>query len=115
MDANGENNRVLTSGKTVDDSPCWLPGDKQLVYASATNPSEARDGTGNFDLWRVDLDGNTQQILSNPSFDGMPTVTSEALVGDNKQGTLTLVYFISNRGAQRADEDSWKVHYFELR
>ena len=45
----------------------------------------------------------------------MPTVTSEALVGDNKQGTLTLVYFISNRGAQRADEDSWKVHYFELR
>jgi hypothetical protein len=115
MDANGENNRVLTSGKTVDDSPLWLPGDKQIVYSSATSPLEARNGTGNFDLWRVDQEGNTQQILSNLSFDGLPTVTSEALVADNKQGTLTYIYFISNRGAQHPDEDAWKIHYFELK
>lgn len=114
MDANGENSRVLTAGKSVDDSPVWLPGDQQIAYASAISTAEARNGTGNYDLWRVDLDGNTQQIVSNLSFDGMPALTSEALVGEGKQGTLTYIYFISNRGAQRTGADIWKVHYFEL-
>jgi hypothetical protein len=115
MDANGENSRVLTAGKSIDDSPVWLPGDQQIAFASAISTEAARYGTGNFDLWRVDLEGNTQQIVSNLSFDGMPAVTSEALVGEGKQGTLTFVYFVSNRGAQRTGADAWKVHYFELR
>ncbi len=114
MDANGENYKVLTVGKTVDDSPLWLNSD-HLIYSSASSVADARGGTGNFDLWRVDLDGNPQLILSNPSFDGMPAITTEAVARDNKQGSLVYIYFISNRGAQRTDADSWKVHYFELR
>jgi len=115
MDANGENSRVLTAGKSIDDSPVWLPGDQQVVFASAISTAEARNGTGNYDLWRVDLEGTTQQIVSNPSFDGLPAVTSEAMVGEGKQGTLTYIYFLSNRGAQRTGADAWKVHCFELR
>ena len=115
MDSTGENERVLTRGKSVDDAPAWLPGDRQLIYASAVSSEEARLGTGNYDLWRVDLDGNTEQVVANPSYDGMPAVTSEALVGEGKQGTLTFVYFLSNRGAQRTGADPWKIHYFELK
>jgi len=115
MDSNGENGRMLTAGKSVDDSPVWLPGDKQIAFASAINAAEARNATGNFDLWRVDLEGSTQQIVSNLSFDGMPAVTSEALVGEGKQDSLTFIYFVSNRGAQRTGADAWKIHYFELR
>jgi hypothetical protein len=63
----------------------------------------------------VDLDGNTQQLVSNASYDGMPTMTSEALVGEGKQGTLTFIYFLSNRGAQREGVGAWRIHYFELR
>ena len=114
MDSTGENFRVLTSGKSVDDSPIWLPGDRQVLYASALTDAEARHGTGNYDLWRVDLDGNTQQVVSNPSFDGMPAMTSEALAGEGKQGTVTFIYFLSNRGAQRTGADAWKILYFEL-
>jgi dipeptidyl aminopeptidase/acylaminoacyl peptidase len=112
MDSTGENFRVLTSAKSVDDSPIWLPGDRQILYASALTEADARFGTGNYDLWRVDLEGNPQQVVSNPSFDGMPAMTSEALAGAGK--TVTFIYFLSNRGAQRDGADAWKIQYFEL-
>lgn len=109
----GESPRVLTKGTSVDEAPIWLPGDRYLIYASAS-AAEARYGTGNFDLWKVDMEGNTEQIVSNTSYDGMPAMTSETLVGEGKQGTKTYTYFLSNRGAQKTGADIWKIHYFEL-
>jgi hypothetical protein len=114
MDSTGEHAREITSGSSVDDSPVWLPGDREIVYASA-RADESRNGTGNYDLWKVDLEGTTQQLISNSSFDGMPTVTSEIIQEEGKQRPVTYIYFLSNRGAQKQGEESWSIRYFEMR
>jgi hypothetical protein len=96
----------FASDKTVDDSPLWLPGDRKLIFARAASPEEARNGTGNYNLWTINDDGTDPvQLILNPSFDGVPILTWD--------GTKQYIYFFSNRGAQRKGEESWRIYYFE--
>ena len=115
MNANGENAQQITAGNTVDDAPVWLPGDREIVYASAASPEEARDGTGNFDIWKVNDQGNNpQQLIDNPSFDGVPAVSYEAVTQGGKTAASTYIYFLSNRGAQRTNDEAWHILFFKL-
>jgi hypothetical protein len=109
MDATGEKAQQLTTGNTVDMSPCWMPNDKFLLYSSSASAEEACNETGNFDIWQIDLEGNNpRQWTFNTSFDGFP-------VSQAYEGGKTFVYFLSNRGAQADGQEPWRVHYFEPR
>jgi Tol biopolymer transport system component len=108
MDATGENPNQLTTKSYSDAAPCWLHDGNHLIYASAATAEEARNETGNFDIWMIDLEGrNPQALVSNPSFDSYPVSTWD--------GKKCLIYFVSNRGAQALSDEAWQIYYFEPR
>ncbi len=69
MNADGSDNRQITSLGGANFGPSWTPDGKRIIFSSNhTNPR-----SGNFDLYLVDLDGkNLERVTTSPVFDGFP-------------------------------------------
>ena len=69
MNADGSDNRQITTLGGANFGPSWTPDGKRIIFSSNhTNPR-----SGNFDLYLVDLDGkNLERITTAPVFDGFP-------------------------------------------
>lgn len=69
MDADGGNQRQITSLGGANFGPSWTPDGKRIVFSS--NHKNPR--SGNFDLYLVNADGTgLEQITASPAFDGFP-------------------------------------------
>ncbi len=69
MNADGSDNRQITSLGGANFGPSWTPDGKRIIFSS--NHKNPR--SGNFDLFLVDLDGkNLEQVTNSPVFDGFP-------------------------------------------
>ena len=69
MNADGSDNRQITTLGGANFGPSWTPNGKQIIFSS--NHKNPR--SGNFDLYLVDLDGkNLEQVTNSPVFDGFP-------------------------------------------
>ncbi len=69
MNADGSDNRQITSLGGANFGPSWTPDGKRIIFSS--NHKNPR--SGNFDLFLVDLDGkNLEQVTTNGVFDGFP-------------------------------------------
>ncbi|MEI2692682.1 MAG: SH3 domain-containing protein [Anaerolineae bacterium] len=59
----GEQRRLTTGGS--DGQPAWSPNGRQIAYISQDD--------GNFEIYRIDADGNNKvRLTNNPSSDGLP-------------------------------------------
>ncbi|MBN2070143.1 MAG: PD40 domain-containing protein [Candidatus Krumholzibacteriota bacterium] len=57
----------LTNNVAEEMQPCWSADGTYVYFASAR--------TGNWDIWRISIDGTVlQQVASSPDFDAMPAV-----------------------------------------
>ena len=75
----GSNFRQITKNGAANFAPFWLPGDKQIIFASNIRGMEQMKKTGdhkaarNFELFVIGEDGSgLEQVTDNPSFDGFP-------------------------------------------
>lgn len=65
MDANGENQREITSGDSDDRHPAWSPDGQKLAFDS--------DASGRREIWVVDQDGqNLRQVTSMGAISNFP-------------------------------------------
>ena len=70
MDADGSNQRQITSLGAASFGPSWTPDGRRIIFSSNhhTNPR-----LGNFDLFLINPDGSgLQQITTSSTFDGFP-------------------------------------------
>jgi len=91
MNADGSDNRQITTLGGANFGPSWTPDGKRIIFSSNhTNPR-----SGNFDLYLVDLDGrNLERVTTSPVFDGFPMFSP-----DGKQ-----LIWASNRFDQKSTE-----------
>ncbi len=83
--ADGSDEKALTSNGKANWAPCWHPDGKTIVFASdmrATRP-------GQFSLYAMDPDGrNVRRLTAHDGFDSFPHFSPDG----------TKIVFISNRG-----------------
>jgi Tol biopolymer transport system component len=88
MNADGSDNRQITSLGGANFGPSWTPDGRRIIFSS--NYREPR--SGNFDLYLVDADGsNLEQITTNPDFDGFPMFSpdgSKLMWASNRAGAV---------------------------
>jgi len=88
MDADGSNQRRVTSQAAANFAPYFHPDGRRIIFSSNLHEPDGR----NFDLYLVNLDGSgLQRITNHPDFDGFPMFSP-----DGRQ-----LVFASNRGASR--------------
>ena len=69
MNADGSDNRQITTLGGANFGPSWTPDGKRIIFSS----NHVNPRSGNFDLYLVDLDGrNLEQVTRSPVFDGFP-------------------------------------------
>ncbi|NUO61943.1 MAG: hypothetical protein HOQ11_00530 [Gemmatimonadaceae bacterium] len=69
MNADGSEQRQITTLGGANFGPSWMPDGKRLIFSS--NYRQPR--SGNFDLYLIDLNGeNLEQVTTESSFDGFP-------------------------------------------
>ncbi len=74
MNADGSNQRQITTLNRASFAPFFYPGDKKIIFASNFNDPKGR----NFDLYMINTDGTgIEQITFNESFDGFPMFTRD--------------------------------------
>lgn len=74
MDANGKNQKQLTSYGAASFAPFFHPSGKWIVFSSNLHDPQGRD----FDLYRIRVDGSgLERITYNPTFDGFPMFTAD--------------------------------------
>ncbi len=84
MDADGSNQRQVTSNGAANFAPFWHPDGRHIIFSSNMHDPKGR----NFDLYLVDIDTRaTQRITHYEGFDGFPMFSH-----DGKQ-----LVFASNR------------------
>ncbi len=90
MDADGQNQRQLTSNGKANFAPYFHPDGKRVIFSSNVNAARGR----NFDIYILDIPapgaaaGEPVQVTRNETFDGFPMFTR-----DGKR-----LVFASNRG-----------------
>ena len=85
--ADGKNNRQLTNNGKANFAPFFLPGDKQIIFASNMNDPKGRF----FDLFVINTDGSgLEQITFGGHFNAFPMFS-----GDGKK-----IVFVSDRNAK---------------
>jgi TolB protein len=85
--ADGKNNRQLTNNGKANFAPFFLPGDKQIIFASNMNDPKGRF----FDLFVINTDGSgLEQITFGGHFNAFPMLS-----GDGKK-----IVFVSDRNAK---------------
>jgi hypothetical protein len=83
-------------------NPVWGPEDKS-IYFCTDEPKVETSAERHFDIKRYDFDtGKVVDVISDASLDAYPMI-----VGDR-------LYFLSNRGAQQANEEFTKIYYMDL-
>jgi Tol biopolymer transport system component len=91
MNADGSDNRQITTLGGANFGPSWTPDGQAIIFSSNHKNPRSR----NFDLYTVGLDGkNLQQITFNPEFDGFPMFSPDG----------TQLIFASNRGGAKQGE-----------
>jgi Tol biopolymer transport system component len=86
-DADGKHNRQLTNNGHANFAPFFLPGDKQIIFASNMNDPRGRF----FDLFVINADGSgLEQITFGGHFNAFPMLSS-----DGKK-----IVFVSDRNAK---------------
>jgi TolB protein len=91
MNADGSNQRQLTSLGGANFGPSWTPDGKRIVFSS--NHKNPR--SGNFDLYLINKDGSgLEQITFDESFDGFPMFSPDG----------RKLIWASNRYADRPNE-----------
>lgn len=87
MNADGSNQRQITSLGGANFGPTWTPDGQKIIFSSNhTNPRSR-----NFDLYLVNLDGTgLTQITTHEEFDGFPMFSPDG----------TKIIWASNRNAQ---------------
>ncbi|HYC51274.1 MAG TPA: hypothetical protein VEB19_09230 [Gemmatimonadaceae bacterium] len=89
MNADGSNQRQITSLGGANFAPIFTPDDKRIIFSSNHKNPRSR----NFDLFLVNLDGSgLEQVTTHPEFDGFPMFSP-----DGKQ-----LVWASNRNAPTA-------------
>jgi Tol biopolymer transport system component len=69
MDADGSNQRQVTTLGGANFAPYFTPDDKRIIFSS--NYENPRGG--NFDLFLIDVDGsNLEKVTTHGQFDGFP-------------------------------------------
>lgn len=69
MNADGSDQRQITTLGGANFGPSWLPDGKRLIFSS----NYLRPRSGNFDLYLINLDGTgLEQVTTEESFDGFP-------------------------------------------
>jgi Tol biopolymer transport system component len=104
MDNKGKILAKLTDGDWQDAYPVWTPSGKQIVFASNRGPNDGK--VHGWSLWRMASDSGAQlrQLTQNASFNSCPAVSSDGL----------RLYFFSNRGAQKANQESLRIFRLNL-
>ncbi len=73
MNADGTNQRQITSNGAANFCPYFTPDGKRIIFASNVK-SEGFD----FDLWMINKDGsNLERITNSPGFDGFPVFSPD--------------------------------------
>jgi Tol biopolymer transport system component len=73
MNADGSNQRQITSNGAANFCPYFTPDGKRLIFASNVNSSGFQ-----FDLWLADKDGkNLERVTTAPGFDGFPVFSPD--------------------------------------
>jgi TolB protein len=87
MNADGSDQRQITSLGGANFGPSWTPDGRRIVFSSNHQNPRSR----NFDLFVIDLDGqNLEQLTFHPEFDGFPMFSPDG----------TKLLWASNRGAK---------------
>jgi hypothetical protein len=83
-------------------NPVWGPGSK-TIYFCTDEPKVETSAERHFDIKLFDVTtGKLADVISDASLDAYPMIVGQRL------------YFLSNRGAQQAGEESTKIYYIEL-
>ncbi len=90
-DADGRNQRQLTSFGCASFAPFFTPDDRKIIFASNKNDCDSR----NFDLYLINTDGTgLEQVTHFGGFTSFPVISS-----DGKK-----LVFVSDRGAKQRHE-----------
>lgn len=91
MNADGSDNRQLTTLGGANFGPSWTPDGRRIIFSSNHKNPRSR----NFDLFLINLDGTgLQQITTNEEFDGFPMFSPDG----------RRLVWASNRGASKPGE-----------
>jgi len=73
MNADGSNQRQITSNGAANFCPYFTPDGKRIIFASNVNSKGYE-----FDLWLIDKDGkNLERVTTAPGFDGFPVFSPD--------------------------------------
>ena len=73
MNADGSNQRQITSNGAANFCPYFTPDGKRIIFASNVNSKGYE-----FDLWLIDKDGkNLERVTTAPGFDGFPVISPD--------------------------------------
>ncbi|MEE9471812.1 MAG: hypothetical protein V3W32_08820, partial [Gemmatimonadota bacterium] len=74
MDADGSNQRQITSNGAASFGPFFHPDGKRIIFSSNLHEPNGR----NFDLYLINVDGTgLERITTHPEFDGFPMFTPD--------------------------------------
>ncbi len=99
MDADGQNQRQITSNGKANFAPFFHPDGERVIFASNMNDERGR----NFDLYMIGTDGEgLEQITHEDTFDGFPMFSRD---GEH-------LVFASNRGgAKEGDTNVFRAEW----
>lgn len=87
MDADGGNDRAVTSNGAANFAPYFLPGGREIIFSSNMDDPKRRE----FDLYLVRDDGTgLTRVTRAPEFDGFPMLTRDGkriVWASNRNGT----------------------------
>lgn len=88
MDANGKNQRQVTTLNCASFAPFLAPDNKWIIFASNFGDKRGRE----FEIWRVRVDGTgLERITNSPEFDGFPMFSRDGkklLFASNRNGKV---------------------------
>jgi Tol biopolymer transport system component len=101
MDADGSNQRQLTSNGAANFAPFFHPDGKRIIFASNVHNPRGRD----FDLYLINVDGTgLERVTHSPLFDSFPMFSS-----DGKK----LVWASNRREAHRGNTNVFLADWVE--
>jgi TolB protein len=87
MDADGSNDRAVTSNGAANFAPFFLPGGKEILFSSNMDDPKRRE----FELYLIREDGTgLTRITFSPDFDGFPMLTRDGrriVFASNRNGS----------------------------
>lgn len=101
MNADGSNQRPITSNGAANFAPFFHPDGRRIIFASNMNDPRSR----NFDLFMIDIEGiGLEQITFHEEFDSFPMFTRDG---------KTLVWASNRNQAKRGDTNVFVADWVE--